>query len=62
MQMTRIKVSVHMDEKQMLANKRLFERIIDVAGDIMVSYQEIQRTLFFLFGEKAIINIQIHQL
>ncbi len=57
--MYRLRVTVHLDANQKQAGKCQFERVVDADNNLAVNYSEIIRTLFFLFGGSAIININV---
>lgn len=54
--MVQLEVQVFLSEGALQANKRIFDRIVDVADTKVIEFHAILRALSFLFGKKCIIN------
>lgn len=54
--MIQLEVQVFLNEGTLQANKRIFDRIVDVADSKVIEFHAILRALSFLFGKKCIIN------
>lgn len=60
--MTRLQIQVFANERNLQSNKRLFERIVSVPDDTVIIYDEIVKSLRFLYGERVIINFSLYLL
>lgn len=60
--MYRIRVIVYLDEKSLAIQKRVLERIVDVAAIDAINFPGIIHALHFLYGDRAIIHININLL
>lgn len=54
--MIQFEVQVFLNESTLQANKRIFDRIVDVGDTKVIEFHAILRALSFLFGKKCIIN------
>ena len=54
-----LQIKVFMGVSAMQENNRVFERIVDVHGDLQIPYESLVHDLKFLFGSSAIISFNI---
>lgn len=58
--MCRLQVQVFANETAQTANKRLFERIIEINDACEIPYSTLSKSLQFLYGSKIIINFNLY--
>lgn len=57
--MCNLQIQVFMNEQTFANNKRLFERIIQVNDSCSIPFENIAKTMQFLYGQNIIINYKI---
>lgn len=54
-----LQIRVFMSVSSMSENKFLFERIVEVSGDLYVPYDSLVRDLKFLFGSSCVVSFNV---
>lgn len=57
--MCQLQVQVYANEIAFAANKRLFERIVEVNDSFSIPFETIIKAIAFLYGLNVIINFKI---
>lgn len=58
--MSKLQIIVYLNESTQRANRRILERIVDIDDSIVIDYNQVTRSLKFLFGKDSIINFIIY--
>lgn len=58
--MSRLRIIVYLNEVTLRNQRSILERIIDIDDALVIDYNQISRTLKFLYGKESIINFIIY--
>lgn len=58
--MSKLQIIVYLNEVTLRNQRRILERIIDIDDALVIDYNQISRTLKFLYGKDSIINFIIY--
>ena len=58
--MSSLQIQVFSNHDAKAAGKRLFERVVEVNGSLVIDYANIIKVLRFFFGQKSIVSFNIY--